>query len=266
MPELPEVETVVRQLRSKILGKTIINLRIFDEMVVDQRILNILPSSILAVERRGKSIIVTLDSGNNLLIQLRMTGHFYYIEDTNSSDNSYQKHLSGIFDLSDNSRLTFNEIRRFGSVRLFNKQQLQKELADLGPEPLEINSKEFVKRIKSYPGANLKMKLLDQSCLAGIGNIYAQEALYHSGINPLRRINAVSEKELLVLYEEMQRILRAAIKNNGTTVENFSHLTGKGNFQNFLAVYGRDFCPKNHKVLKTKIGGRGTSYCPECQK
>lgn len=266
MPELPEVETIVRQLQSKILSKTITSLQIYDRKVIDQQIKKILPSKITNIYRRGKSIIVQLEKNNNLLIQLRMTGHFYHIIDNNPGSQNYRKFLSGIFNLNDNSFLTFNEIRRFGSVRLFNDQELKKELSKLGPEPLLITTKKFVKLIKKYPAATIKTKLLDQTGIAGIGNIYAQEALYHAGVHPLKKVKDVSDWKLLKLHQEIQRTLQLAIENNGTTVENFSHLTGKGNFQNFLAVYNREVCPKGHSVEKLRIGGRGTSYCRVCQK
>ena len=263
MPELPEVETIVRQLRHKIVGKTILSLTINDKKVIDQFIPRILPSKIISVHRTGKSIIIQLEQGHNLLIHLRMTGHFYHV--TNPGDASYKKYLSGVFTLNNHFLLTFNEIRRFGSVRLFNDQQLQQELSCLGPEPLEITSSEFVALLKEYPSAVIKTKLLDQACIAGLGNIYAQEMLFHAGIKPAHKIKDISNHKLVKLHQEMQRILLLAIKNNGTTVENYSHLTGKGNFQNFLAVYGRDYCPGNHALEKINLGGRGTSFCPQCQ-
>src|SRR3989344_5063640 len=278
MPELPEVETIARQLQSKIAGKTILGIEVLDKKVIDENIANILPSRIVDVSRRGKSIIIQLEQKNNLLAHLRMTGHFYHIANQDRSyianqdrsyianrDKSYKKYLSGIFKLNNGSFFTFNEIRRFGSVKLFTNEQLNRELSKLGPEPLSIKDVEFAALLKNYPSSVIKTKLLDQACLAGIGNIYVQEMLYHAGINPLKKIRDISEAKLALLHQEMQRILRLAIQNNGATADNYSHLAGRGNFQNFLAVYGQERCPKKHQLAKIKMGGRGTSYCKVCQ-
>jgi formamidopyrimidine-DNA glycosylase len=260
MPELPEVETVVRQLRSKVVNKTITELKILDKKVIDKKLKKILPAKIENIQRRGKAIILNLNKGN-LLVQLRMTGHFYHVK----NEKDAEKYLAGSLKLDDNSYLTYNTIRRFGSVQFLTNKQLQQKLSTLGPEPLEINSKIFSKIFKKYPRANLKNKLLDQSVIAGIGNIYAQEALYHCQINPNKTIHQISNKQLIKLHQEIQRILKLAIKNNGTTVDNYSHLDGKGDFQNFLTVYNQSKCPKKHKIEKINIAGRGTSFCLRCQ-
>jgi len=262
MPELPEVETIVRQLRSKLLDLTITKLDIKDKKVIDSSIKKSLPARIEDISRRGKSIIFKLDKGN-LLIQLRMTGHLYHPQ---IGDDRYKKYLSGIFRLDNGSFFTFNEIRRFGSVKFFTNKQLQQKLSKLGPEPLSLKDKEFVEIISKYPNANLKNKLLDQRTIVGIGNIYAQEALYHSGINPKKLVKDVSKEKLILLNKELKNILQLAIQNNGTTVNNFSHLDGTGDFQNFLTVYGKTNCPQKHAIEKINISGRGTSFCPKCQK
>src|SRR3989344_5963472 len=197
MPELPEVETIARQLQSKIAGKTILGIEVLDKKVIDENIANILPSRIVDVSRRGKSIIIQLEQKNNLLAHLRMTGHFYHIA---NQDRPYKKYLSGIFRLNGGSFFTFNEIRRFGSVKLFTNEQLNRELSKLGPEPLSIKDVEFAALLKNYPSSVIKTKLLDQTCLSGIGNIYAQEMLYHAGINPLKKIRDVSNQQLIKLH------------------------------------------------------------------
>jgi len=186
-------------------------------------------------------------------------------KDFSFNDKPYKKYLSGIFKLNGGSFFTFNEIRRFGSVKLFTNEQLNRELSKLGSEPLEIKDTEFIERLQKYPSSAIKIKLLDQTCIAGIGNIYGQEMMYDAGINPLKKIRDISEAKLALLHQEMQRILRLAIQNNGATADNYSHLAGRGNFQNFLAVYGQERCPKKHQLAKIKMGGRGTSYCKVCQ-
>jgi len=267
MPELPEVETVVRQLNEKVIEKEIVKLEVLNYKVVDKNISKILHTKINKVIRRGKSIIFNLSKDKFILAHLRMTGHFHFIEKINKNDD-YRKYLVGKLEFEDGSFLTYNSIRKFGSLKLLNKQQLNLELSKLGPEPLDYSftSKLFYKKISSFPNANLKNKLLDQSFVAGIGNIYAQEALYHARIHPGSKVNQVSKIKLLKLHNELQKILKLSIENNGTTVQDYAHIDGKGEFQHLLAVYGKNKCPKSHKLSKIKIGGRGTYYCNKCQK
>ncbi len=267
MPELPEVETVVRQLQKTICGKTIQRLQIKDQKVIDTSILKILPARIINITRRGKSIIFTLDQNRYLLAHLRMTGHFHYIS-PNHKDTQHQKYLSGIFFLDDHSFFTFNEIRRFGGIKLLTAAQLEAFSSTLGREPLDssFTFHEFNSLLGRFPQAVIKTKLLDQSFIAGIGNIYAQEALYRAGINPKKRIKQISAAKREQLYYSIRNLLQQAIEHNGTTIQNFSHIDGIGEFQDFLFVYQKDHCPQNHPVRKINQGGRGTYYCPRCQR
>lgn len=263
MPELPEVETIVRQLKKKILNKTITSLEIKDEQVIDKNIKTVLPAKIKDIKRRGKNIIIDLDKAH-LLIHLRMTGYFCYL---NSNQNaSYKNNLVGIFNFNDTSFLTHNSIRKFGSITLLSTKQLQSSLSNLGPEPLVLSKHQFVHLLEQSPRANIKNKLLDQSFIAGIGNIYAQEALYLAKINPKQKIALLSTSQKSALYHSLQKVLKLAIQNKGTTSDNYSHLSGKGNFQNFLSVYHQKNCPQNHPLTKITLGGRGTYYCPQCQR
>lgn len=267
MPELPEVETVVKQLQEKIIGKTIFTIKVFDTMVVDKRIKNIASCTVQNVERRGKSIFVELSNRTYLHIHLRMTGHFYHVLPQEKNIFS-QKYCVAKFHLSDNSILTYNAIRRFERIQLLTKEEYLEKVKKLGVEPLskDCTSQSFLSLLSKSPNANIKNKLMDQSCIAGIGNIYAQEALYHAGINPLTKIRFVSKHKLTRLHAEMQRLLKLAIRHNGTTVDNYSHLDGKGNFQDFLAVYQKEACPQHHPIVRTTVAGRGTYYCPRCQR
>ncbi len=269
MPELPEVETIVTQLRSKILGKTIKSAEILDKIVVDNKISGKIPFKINNINRRGKSIIFDIGNSNYILTHLRMTGHFHYLTaQEKTTESNYQKYCVAKFYLNDNSLLTHNSIRRFGRMTLMNKTQLTKALSKLGPEPLspKFTAKEFIQLLSKSPNAIIKNKLLDQSVIAGIGNIYAQEALYHAGISPSKKIAAIPELKLKRLHQEIVKILTLAIHHNGTTVENYTNLNGKGGFQDYLAVYQKEYCPKNHLLEKITIATRGTYYCPECQK
>jgi len=268
MPELPEVEIITKQLQKILTGRKITRITDSDQKMVDTKIAALTNLTIKNVFRRGKSIIFDLIGESKLsyylLIHLRMTGHFHHITDLNNK--AHRKYFVVKFHLDDGSFLTHNSIRRFGSIRLLSLPELQDVLSKLGPEPLEISSKEFLARIRRSSQANIKNKLMEQHFLAGIGNIYAQEALYHAGINPRKKIGETTGRKLERLHQELKRILRLAIKEKGSTVSNYSHLSGEGNFQNLLAVYGRKECPKSHPLRRIKIGGRETSYCPQCQK
>ena len=199
-----------------------------------------------------------------------MTGHFFYLFDSseNNSVENVNKNVVAKFSFNDNSYLTHNSIRRFGSITLLSKKELTEKLSYIGPEPLADNftSSNFCAIMRKHPRSNLKNKLLDQKTIAGIGNIYAQEALYVVGINPERKIFEITENKLVKLYHSLREILQLSIENKGTTVQNYSHMGGKGNFQNFLKVYNQTLCPLKHKIEKIQISGRGTYYCPVCQK
>src|SRR3989338_2743233 len=203
MPELPEVETIVRQLQNKVGGKVIRKAEVYDK-IVDAKI----------------------------------------------------KQLASI------------SIRKFGHMKQVNKKELQRILDKHGPEPLDksFTLQLFQTLLSKKSRANLKTTLMDQKVIAGIGNIYAQEALYFAKVSPLRNAGSLSAKESKALYTELRRILQQAIENHGTTVDNYSNLEGSGGFQNYLAVYQQERCEKKHLLEKITLGGRGTTYCPQCQK
>ena len=264
MPELPEVETIVRQLKSKLVGNVVTKVEVIDPKVVDSKICSLSPFKIIQIERKGKSIVFTLNNQKALFIQLRMTGHFHY--QNNGKEEAYKKYLAGMFHLSKSSFFTYNTIRRFGSVKLMNNKQLDAVLTKMGIEPLETDAQTFIQTLQRYANSNLKNKLLDQRVIVGIGNIYAQEALYLAGIHPHKMVCQVSSKKLSLLHAHLQKILKLAIDRKGTTIQNFSHLAGSGQNQNYLTVYHQSKCPKNHNIKKIVISGRGTYYCPKCQR
>ena len=197
MPELPEVETVVRQLNATVKGKTIVAIDVLDRKVIQSTLPKIVPAKIINVERRGKSIIFELDRNRYLLAHLRMTGHFYYLSQ-GSKDTTYKQYHVGTFHFQDHSFLTHNSIRRFGRITALTQTQLNKALSTLGIEPLskECTTQKFTSLFQSKPNANIKNCLLDQHLIAGIGNIYAQEALYRDGIHPEKKVKEISSAQL----------------------------------------------------------------------
>jgi len=273
MPELPEVETIVNQLGSEIKNKIILKIENLDSKVVDKKVNSLKNVTIHNVTRRAKYIIIALNNNQYLLVHLRLTGHFHYFPNPTLDKKSDQKLATESYCvakiyLNDNSLLTFNSIRRFERMDLLNETELHKIISKLGPEPLDktFTAQQFRQILQKTPSANIKTKLMDQNTLSGIGNIYAQEALYYASINPLKKINEIPPEKLNSLYQEIQRVLLKAIKHKGTSVDDYEHLKGEGDFQNHLAVYQKSHCPKNHLLKKIEIGGRGTSYCPICQK
>ena len=186
-----------------------------------------------------------------------MTGHFYYKKLTIEKE----KHDLVIFLFQaphEKKKLIFNDYRRFGRLRLFYTNELfeQKGLKELGPEPLEISAEDFVALCKSL--------------IVGIGNIYADEALYASKINPKKILSSLSKKKLIELHGHIQRILRMAIDNMGSSVDTYSGVNGEsGKFQTYLKAYGQENEPCERcgrKIVREKIGSRSAHYCPKCQK
>ena len=266
MPELPEVETIVKQLNKFVVGKEIKSAVVLESKEADKLIEKVMPSKILKIWRRAKAIIIELEQKKYLLVRLGMTGHFHYAP-TGESPEKDEKFAVVKFFLQDGSVLSYTDIRKFGSVRLCNEIQLQHKLVEFGPEPLgnEFTVDLFQRLLLKKKKANLKVLLMDQNFIAGIGNIYAQEALYHAKISPQRKAGTLTEKEIKLLHDAIQKVLRQSIAHNGSTVDNYAHIEGSGAFQNYLAVYGKEKCPLKHPVTKIYQGGRGTYYCPKCQ-
>ena len=294
MPELPEVETIKNDLKQKILKKKIKRVDLRLKKIVKSPVKDFVSilekSSFENIERRGKLLIFRLETkqclvstAKYLIIHLRMTGQLVYQKGKKSiagghSDNNNNvvdlpnKHTHITFHFSDRSKLFFNDLRRFGVVKIVDKEELEKIVNDFGAEPLEKNFslKIFEDLIKNKKG-NIKAFLLNQKNIAGIGNIYTDEILFEAGILPGRKINSLKNEEVKKLYQAIRKILRKAIKYRGTTFNDYVDANGKsGGFLRLLKVYGREkekcFRCKKGVIQKTKIAGRGTRYCDRCQK
>lgn len=286
MPELPEVETVVRGLNQHLVGHTIKSFD-FDWPKTIKTPLEIFQkeiegSKVISAERRGKLIIINLSSNHSILIHLKMTGQLVYKSPKlqygaghpNDSlvsrlpDRTTRIH----FVLDNNSEFFFNDVRKFGWVELVpsSEKQLHKFIASLGPEPLEINFDDFRKALYRFPKAQIKAKLLDQNVLAGVGNIYADESLWSAKIHPQAKITDIPNPKLEVLFRELQAVLNLSIEKGGSSSANYIKVDGKtGSYLTFANVYKKegDPCARcGTPLIRMVSAGRGTRICPNCQK
>jgi len=286
MPELPEVETIRRDLEKKIIGKKILEVKIRKKKMVkgsysDFR-KSVFSGSFREVSRRGKLLIFSLENLDKfLLLHLKMTGQLIYRSPSSkitagghseekTDFNLPNKYSHIFFCFKDGSHLFFNDQRQFGYVKIANKKELDEVLDKFGIEALDESfAVEKLEKILQKRTKNIKAVLLDQTLIAGIGNIYADEILFASKILPDRAANTLRSKEKEALLRETKNILKRAIKKRGTTFNNYLDADGnKGNFLKELQVYQREgercfVC--GEIIQKAKVAGRGTRFCPSCQ-
>jgi formamidopyrimidine-DNA glycosylase len=274
VPELPEVETVVRDLRPRLTGRTLINPKLhFSDVlrrVSKPRLLRTLQRNrVDAVNRRAKHVVVELESGHRLVIQPRMTGNLIvYDRRLRVAERRYVVLEAAI---GSGQRFVFRDVRRLGTIWLLDEKGWESYTARIGPEPLadEFTADVFVERIGGTRQA-IKKAIMDQRLMAGVGNIYANEALFKAGIDPSRRSDRIERADLERLYGIVRNVLEDAIAAKGTTVRDYRTGTGEtGTFQDVLEVYGRggEPCPQCGAQLATThaIDGRATTFCWRCQ-
>lgn len=271
MPELPEVECVARSLRKRILGETIERVSVHLDRVVRDSPLNPvehLPGRTFeSIRRRGKVMIIGLDGGLSLLVHLRMTGQLLVLP----SKAPLEKHTHVIFHLISGRHLRYRDQRQFGWIQLVESRSLDEhpKIARLGPEPLEIGRAEFVERF-TVRHRQIKPLLLDQTVLAGLGNIYVDESLFRARIHPLAPASRISAIKLNRLHGAIQAVLLKAIDCSGSTLDYFRDSGGRpGTFQNEHQVYGREElpCPRcGRPIIKIRVASRGTHICTRCQR
>jgi formamidopyrimidine-DNA glycosylase len=272
MPELPEVETVARGLDEQLTGRTVTGVDVRWERSIGAPDLaalaeRLVGQTVTGVGRRGKWIVIQLDSGDTLLAHLRMTGQLL-LEPARSPDGDYTR---VVLHLDDGHRLRFSDMRKFG--RLIVTKDISDVLGDLGPEPLadDFTVERFQTMLAQRRG-RIKSLLLNQRFLAGLGNIYVNEALWQARIHPLRPANSLSPAEVRSLHHAIRGVLRAAIAEGGTTLDNgnFRQTNGEaGEFSTQLQIYGREgqLCACcGTLVERITVGQRGTYFCPRCQK
>lgn len=287
MPELPEVETVRIQLRHKVVGKTISAVEVFHQKSVnhDEAIEDKLTGKTIAdVDRIGKLMIFSFVGEEDLflLAHLKMTGQFFYVDKqgvvaggghsmTEADLDLPTKHTRVGFHFNDNTVLYFNDMRLFGYTKLATKQELETARSGFGPEPIADNfdCEWFAKKLKKR-NTPVKAALLNQSFVAGLGNIYVDEALWRAKVRPTRKASRVTTKEALELCKASGDVMKEAILVGGTTFQHFVDTGGKnGNFTDYLNVFGKQNtkCPRcGETIKKIRCAGRGTHYCPSCQK
>lgn len=287
MPELPEVETIVLDLNKKIIGKKIKGVEINLPKIVQNKKKHFLDylikNKVEKIDRRGKLIIFYFSKPSNLylLVHLKMTGQLIYknnnkvIAGGHSQDKTLDdlpnKYSHVIISYSDQEKLIYNDVRQFGYLKLVDQEGLAQALSKFGVEPLGVDfTQDLFENLISKKKKNIKAFLLDQDKIAGIGNIYADEILFESGVLPDRNIQDLSKSDIKNIYINIKKVLQKAVKYRGTTFNDYRDADGnKGNFVSQLKVYGRDGedCKKcNTKIEKTKVAGRGTHFCPKCQK
>ena len=272
MPELPEVETVRNVLLPIVKGRTITRIEVLRKSTiqgdVDTFIRSLTGQTFLDITRRGKFLIFHLSNNLVFLSHLRMEGkYFEYLE---SEENS--KYARVVFHLDNHHKLCYDDSRCFGIMKLSDESSYlkEKEIDKLGKEPWEIDDVQYLLDKNKKSSLPIKSVLLDQSQITGLGNIYADEVLFKSKIHPMTPACKIKKKEWQTLVDNASTILKMAIKEGGSTIK--SYHPGKnidGNFQSLLLCYGKsgEPCPRCGRILHfNKVGGRGTTYCPNCQK
>ncbi|HEU5139601.1 MAG TPA: DNA-formamidopyrimidine glycosylase [Bacillales bacterium] len=274
MPELPEVETVKRTLQQLVVGKTISDVTVLWPRIVkrpddvEEFRMRLSGQAIHDIGRRGKFLKFILDD-DVLVSHLRMEGRYTLSEHGDPSD----KHTHVIFTFTDKTELRYRDVRKFGTMHVFSKGEEEHHLplAQLGPEPLDRTfTAAFLAGKFSKTTRNVKAVLLDQTAVAGLGNIYVDESLFRARIHPERRADRIAKDETRRLHRAIRQTIREAVAQGGSTVRSYVNGQGEmGMFQQSLFVYARrgEACKKCGTELEKRIvAGRGTHFCPKCQK
>ena len=269
MPELPEVETIKSDLQKTVSGKRILRVLIHNPKVIRQPSPEVFKNSlegtrIKRIFRRGKLLILELNNSKFLTVHFKMTGQLVLRQSTQPDKTICRV----IFCLSGGESLDFNDQRLFGELRLLDDWQKLKFIQSLGPEPFDLTFADF-KDMLLKKKTKIKPLLLDQAFIAGIGNIYAAEILFHAKINPLIPAQSLTRVQQQVLYEKIKKVLKSAIKHGGSSVDDYVRVSGKnGDYARFHRVYGRAGKPCfvcAALIKRITQGGRGTYFCPHCQ-
>jgi formamidopyrimidine-DNA glycosylase len=266
MPELPEVETIKRELERAVLGKKIVAVIINNPYVIKQPkredfVKGLKNSAIKDILRKGKLLIIELFSGRSLAIHLRMTGQLVY------PGNGRDGRVS--FKLSNGKFLDFRDRRLLGDLRLIDDWRSLKFVEELGPEPFDLSVDKF-KEMLSKKKTKIKPLLMDQTFISGVGNLYVAEVLFRAKIHPERPASSLSDKEKEGLFKEIKDTLNEAIKHKGSSVDQYVQLSGRrGDYVKYHKVYDRQGKPClvcKTPIKRISLGGRGTYFCHKCQR
>ena len=272
MPELPEVETIARTLAPSLVGRVIAGIDLIYRPLLrggrPGRLRGLIGRRVLGVRRRGKMLLVEIEGGRTLVFHLKMTGQFLFAAASEPRD----KHIRLAIQFEDGrNELRFGDVRKFGFLLCLEgaPERSSGELSSLGPEPLEVGLSVFADILKARRG-RIKSLLLDQTRIAGIGNIYADEMLFDARIHPETRANSLTKPSIARLYQSMKKILSEAIEAKGSTLQDYRDADGnEGSFQESHKVYDREGEPClacGTPVKMKRIGGRSSHFCPRCQR
>jgi len=295
MPELPEVETTIRGLKSKVLNRAFIDIWTnFPGLIKKPKSFldfktQLKGKKILEIERAGKNIIFKLSGNFSLLVHQKMTGHLLYgkwkeengkwVAQTEGPQKTdpQNRFLHLIFFLDNGFQIALSDLRKFAKVELWLTDELNSSsaLKDLGPDALKITLTELKARLKKKTlrqtqGKKIKQVLMDQNVIRGIGNIYSDEILFEAKVHPAKPANELTGSQVNAIYKAMKKVLLLAIQKKGTSVSDYRTPTGeKGNFGNIRKVYRKtgQKCPRcKGKIVRLRIDGRSAHFCPSCQR
>ncbi len=309
MPELPEVETIRRGLKDCLIkekGGRILSIEVLEQKSFIGDSATILGASVVQMRRRGKALIFDLSNDKSLICHLRMTGQLVWWDISYYEERVRQKELGGVLGDSnykemidhtfggghptdalldlpnkqtrvfinfERGKLFFNDQRKFGFIKVVQTCKVEEDafISKLAKEPWDMTGDELYGKLQHHKGAPIKSVILDQSIIAGLGNIYADETLYYARVNPKRKAGLVSEKEAEKLIEGARLVMNKSLEAGGSTIRNY--VKSDGTKGDYLELFAEVFHRQGQKcrrcgdiIMKTKVGGRGTHYCPTCQK
>ena len=283
MPELPEVETIRRFLEKAIVGEKIVGIEILSKKQFPQEPKLVIGAKIAGIERRGKNLFINLSNSKTLWTHLKMSGQLIWVPATGSkkrpghpipfAGSELPAKSTRVIITLQKGKLFFNEMRKFGWMKVLDSAKVQAETGKLGPEPFSsVFTAEYLEEVFRKTAKPVKLVLLDQEKIAGIGNIYANEALFEAGIDPRRPAKEITPEEIEKLRKAVILVLNEGIRYGGSSAADEAYIkpdATKGNYQEHFRVYQRDGekCHKCGKIIeRINLAGRGTFFCPKCQK
>ena len=282
MPELPEIETIRRGLQGRILNTKIVQFEVLSAKSFRGEKAHVLGRKFVRIDRKGKALLMRLDDGMTIMAHMRMTGQMIVVgagerfaaghPDGNFVAEMPSKHTRVWFGFEDGSHLYFNDLRKFGFLALLDEKSLENDrfLRELGPEPWDMSEADFYEALQRHKSAPIKATLLNQKVVAGLGNIYVDEACHLTRIFPGTLTGKLSRAQSDALLQNARKVMQDAIDAGGSTMKDYVRADGtRGNYlDKFARVFRRDgeaCLTCGTTILKTRVAGRGTHYCPKCQ-